>query len=56
MTQQHVRYLPILEEGRLLGVISFHDIAKAALQQASFENKLLKRYIRHWPDDEGRVS
>jgi CBS domain-containing protein len=56
MTQNHVRYLPIVEEGRLLGVISFHDIAKATIQQTSFENRLLKRYIRNWPEDEGKPA
>lgn len=55
MTQQHVRYLPVVdavERGRLLGVISFHDIAKAAIKEANFENRLLKRYIKNWPEDE----
>ena len=55
MTQQHVRYLPVVdavERGRLLGVISFHDIAKAAIKEANFENRLLKRYIKNWPEEE----
>ena len=52
MTQQHVRYVPVKEEGKLLGVISFHDIAKAAIKEASFENRLLKRYIKHWPEED----
>jgi CBS domain-containing protein len=52
MTQQHVRYVPVLEGGQLLGVISFHDIAKAAIKEASFENRLLKRYIKNWPEGE----
>ncbi len=52
MTQHHVRYLPVIEQGQLLGVISFHDIAKAAIKEASFENRLLKRYIKNWPEDE----
>lgn len=51
MTQQHVRYVPVKENGKLLGVISFHDIAKAALKEASFENRLLKRYIKNWPEE-----
>ena len=51
MTTQHVRYLPIVEDGRLLGVISFHDIAKAVIKQTDFENRLLKRYIKHWPEE-----
>ena len=53
MTQQHVRYVPVQEDGKLIGVISFHDIAKAAIKEASFENRLLKRYIKHWPEDGG---
>ena len=52
MTQQHVRYVPVQEGGQLLGVISFHDIAKAAIKEASFENRLLKRYIKNWPEGE----
>src|ERR1043166_5184646 len=51
MTQNHVRYLPIKDGERLLGVISFHDVAKAAINMASFENRLLKRYIKNWPED-----
>jgi CBS domain-containing protein len=54
MTANHVRYLPILEQGRLLGVISFHDIAKAVIKQTDFENRLLKRYIRHWPEEQDK--
>ncbi len=50
MTQHHVRYVPVLDGGQLLGVISFHDIAKAAIKEASFENRLLKRYIKNWPE------
>lgn len=52
MTQQHVRYVPVVDGGRLLGVISFHDIAKAAIKETSFENRLLKRYIKNWPEQE----
>ncbi len=50
MTEHHVRYLPIMEDGRLTGVLSFHDVARAALKAASFENRLLKQYIKNWPE------
>jgi CBS domain-containing protein len=50
MTRSHVRYLPISEGGRLVGVISFHDIAKAVINETSFENRLLKRYLKSRPD------
>ena len=53
MTQEHVRYLPITEADKLLGVISFHDVAKAVINETSFENRLLKRYIKNTPDTDG---
>lgn len=52
MTQNHVRYLPIQDGEQLLGVISFHDVAKAVIKETSFENRLLKRYIKNWPEEE----
>lgn len=51
MTDQHVRYLPIVHDRKLLGILSFHDVARAALKLANYENKLLKQYIRNWPEE-----
>ena len=31
-------------------VISFYDVAKAVVDSQNFENKMLKAYIRDWPD------
>jgi len=56
MTDQHVRYLPIMDKSVLAGVLSFHDVAKAALRAASFENKLLKQYIKNWPEQDAPKS
>jgi len=50
MTQNHVRYLPVRDGDKLLGVISFHDVAKSVIKETSFENRLLKRYIKNWPE------
>jgi len=36
----------------LLGVVSFHDVAKAVYEEQSFENRMLKSYIKDWPDEE----
>ncbi len=52
MTKNHVRYVPVEDAGQLLGVISFHDIAKAVIKETNFENRLLKRYIKNWPEEE----
>ena len=52
MLEQHARYLPVMDAKMLLGVISFYDVAKAVLEAQSFENKMLKAYIRDWPGEE----
>jgi CBS domain-containing protein len=50
MLERHSRYVPVVDAGGvLLGVMSFYDIAKAVLDAQSFENKMLKAYIRQWP-------
>ncbi len=50
MTKSHIGHLPIFDGNTLLGIISFHDVARACLKEANFENSLLKRYIKHWPE------
>lgn len=49
MLDSHVRYMPVLEGKNLVGVMSFYDVAKAVLEEQSFENKMLKSYIQDWP-------
>lgn len=49
MLESHVRYMPVLEGKNLVGVMSFYDVAKAVLEEQSFENKMLKSYIQDWP-------
>ncbi|MFA9438087.1 CBS domain-containing protein [Uliginosibacterium sp. sgz301328] len=56
MINHHQRYLPIMEGSTLLGVISFHDVARAVLEEQSFENRMLKNYIRNWPETEADES
>lgn len=56
MVAHHQRYLPVMDEETLLGVVSFHDVAKAVLEEQSFENKMLKAYIRDWPEERLRDS
>ncbi|MES2770793.1 MAG: CBS domain-containing protein [Pseudomonadota bacterium] len=50
MIEKHARYLPVMDGHVLMGVISFLDIARAVLEEQGFENRLLKEYIKHWPD------
>ena len=49
MIDSGARYLPVIQDGKLIGVISFRDVAKAVLEEQDFENKMLKGYIKNWP-------
>jgi CBS domain-containing protein len=49
MLDSGARYLPVMQDGKLIGVISFRDVAKAVLEEQDFENKMLKGYIKNWP-------
>ncbi|TDR32827.1 CBS domain-containing protein [Hydromonas duriensis] len=49
MLDRHARYVPIIDNNVLMGVISFYDVAKAMLNAQALENKMLKAYIRDWP-------
>nr|WP_315396551.1 CBS domain-containing protein [uncultured Duganella sp.] len=49
MLEKHARYLPVMNAKTILGVISFYDVARAVLEAQSFENRMLKAYIRDWP-------
>ena len=54
MLDRHARYMPVMDRRMLMGVISFYDVAKAVVDSQNFENKMLKAYIRDWPEDESR--
>ena len=49
MLVHHARYLPVMSQRTLMGVISFYDVAKAVVDAQDFENRMLKAYIRDWP-------
>jgi CBS domain-containing protein len=52
MLSRHARYMPVLDKRTLMGVVSFYDVAKTVVEQQDFENRMLKAYIRDWPEDE----
>jgi CBS domain-containing protein len=49
MLDRHARYMPVMNQRTLMGVISFYDVAKAVVDSQDFENRMLKAYIRDWP-------
>lgn len=50
MLERHARYMPVIDNRMLMGVVSFYDVAKAVVDAQNFENKMLKAYIRDWPE------
>ena len=54
MLDRHARYMPVIENRLLMGVISFYDVARAVVDSQNFENKMLKAYIRDWPQERSR--
>ena len=56
MLDRHARYMPVMDKKMLMGVISFYDVAKAVVDSQNFENKMLKAYIRDWPQEESRPA
>jgi CBS domain-containing protein len=51
MLNKHARYMPVMNQRTLMGVVSLYDVAKAVVDAQDFENRMLKAYIRDWPED-----
>lgn len=45
MTAKRIRHLPVVEEGKVTGIVSIGDIVKHMLEEKDFENKNLQSYI-----------
>lgn len=46
LTEQRIRHLPIIDDGKLAGIISIGDVVKAQFNEVSTENHFLKNYIQ----------
>jgi CBS domain-containing protein len=45
MTVKRFRHLPVVEDGKMVGVVSIGDLVKAKLEETAFEAKVLREYI-----------
>lgn len=45
MTERRFRHLPVVEDGKLLGLVSIGDLVKAKLNEAAQEAQALRAYI-----------
>jgi len=45
MTEKRIRHLPVVEQGRLMGIISIGDVVRAVVDEQQFTINSLQRYI-----------
>lgn len=45
MTDRRIRHLPVIQNGRLVGVVSIGDLVKSKIAEATFEAESMKAYI-----------
>ena len=45
MTAQRFRHVPVVDEGRLIGIVSIGDVVKNRIEEAEAEVDALRRYI-----------
>ncbi|HET9841785.1 MAG TPA: CBS domain-containing protein [Nocardioides sp.] len=45
MTERRIRHVPVVADGRLVGIISIGDVVKSSLDQLQFERDQLDSYV-----------
>ncbi len=50
ITEMRVRHLPVIEEGKLIGLLSIGDLVKDTISEHQFIIKQLERYIYDTPE------
>lgn len=45
MTEGRVRHLPVVEDGRLVGIVSIGDVVKSRLDELATQTESLERYV-----------
>ena len=47
MTEHRIRHLPVVEDGRLAGIVSIGDVVKSAIDELESEREYLVGYIQN---------
>ena len=45
MTERRIRHVPVVADGRLVGIISIGDVVKAAMDQLTFEREIGRAHV-----------
>ncbi|NKY85267.1 CBS domain-containing protein [Nocardia veterana] len=46
MTEHRIRHLPVVENGRMIGIVSIGDVVKSAISELQTEREQLVQYLR----------
>ncbi|MEU8898576.1 CBS domain-containing protein [Nocardia sp. NPDC048505] len=46
MTEHRIRHLPVVQDGRLVGIVSIGDVVKSAISELATERQRLTEYIQ----------
>ena len=46
MTERRVRHVPVVEDGRLVGIVSIGDVVKSTIDQLEFDRQNLIDYVQ----------
>jgi CBS-domain-containing membrane protein len=52
MNRNHIYHLPVIDKEKVCGMVSKEDVLNASINAYQFENRLLKRYIQTWPEEQ----
>jgi CBS domain-containing protein len=47
MTERRIRHMPVLRDGRLVGIVSIGDVVKSRISQLESDREQLESYIVH---------
>lgn len=45
MTERRIRHMPVVEDGRLIGIVSIGDVVKSRIEQLESDREQLESYI-----------
>lgn len=51
MSENRIRHIPVVDAGKVAGLLSIVDIVRALHEETNYQNQIMKRYIKDWPED-----
>ena len=51
MSENRIRHIPVMNADEVAGLLSLVDIVRALHEETSYQNEIMKRYIKDWPEE-----